>query len=143
MKKMLIAILLLLIFITNVYAYTIETQDTHAYTMMKGKMLKETPTRGQFGVDEEKGIITELHAIAKVDGREIDFAKYNPGFWNIVSKSNGTIVATKIDRLSEQLLVFRSNGTYYLFQAFHDTPLPDGVDKLISSVFYGNYKRID
>lgn len=148
MKKMFILMLIATILPSTAFAYRINTQDTSAYSFRDGKSIgKEGLVRGVFEVDEEKGIITEVSTKVDMDGQQMDLAKYNPTFWNIVKNDNGNIVSMRTivtPTRGEDIFVLRNDGTYYLFQSFYDINIPNGQTMHDwSSLFFGKYTKVD
>ena len=137
MKKILILVLLFFVLSANAYAYTVRFKDSKAYSGQDGNLKKETPTQGTFEIDIESGYIYEKSTI--VDG--VDAAKYNPTRWEIVQNENRNIVGVSLEGRGEDIISFRNDGTYYLFQAFHNVPVVNV--KSFHSFFYGKYERID
>ena len=137
MKKIFILTLLFFVLSTNAYAYTVRFEDLKAYSGQDGVLEKETPTQGTFEIDIETGYIYEKSTI--IDG--VDAAKYNPTRWEIIENVNGNIVGVRLEGRGEDIISFRNDGTYYLFQAFHNVPVVNV--KSFHSFFYGKYERID
>ena len=123
------------------HVYVVEAKDIYAYFNEDGKWKEDKPVVGRFEIDEKKGVIKESNTIINFDGQEVDAAKYNPVEWEIIANEDGNIIAVRLEGLGEDMLCFRNDGTYYLFQAFHNVPMVDL--KFAGGFFYGKYKRIE
>lgn len=127
--------------VTNSHVYTVETTDIYAYANKNGKWEEDAPIVGRFEINEKEMFIRELNTIIDLDGKKIDVAKYNPVEWEIIRKKRGIIVAIRAQGNGEDMLCFMNDGTYYLFQAFHNVPMIEL--EFAGSFFYGKYKRIE
>ncbi|MFC1699916.1 hypothetical protein ACFL1I_08210 [Candidatus Omnitrophota bacterium] len=147
MKKITILFIFILLVLYNLtaLAYQIKTKDTYAYEFKDGK---KTLKGGAiynciYEVNEEKKIITLLSAVTTLEGKTRDTAEGNDKqIYDIAYKQNGNLTAIWFRPQGEEVIAFKSDGTYCILVTTFLPKIPGttlDIDGFYTNLVFGNY----
>jgi len=117
MRSLVISCSAVILFCNVAFAYQIRVKEYSSNEYVNGKLTKKGVTYATtYDVDESQGTVTNLSAIAKIQGKKYDTASgQEKEIYKIWYKKDGNLTAVREYLRGEELISFKNDGKFVYF----------------------------